>query len=116
MVVQEAAEIILSLCVKGLLVNAVNDGLKVVACRSGNNDLLSACVDMSLSLILGGVEAGALENYVYADLAPRKILRVFLSINGDLLAVNGDGVFAGLNGVNFVSRLAAVTDPERNRT
>ena len=73
MVVQDAAEMILSSAVQGLLVNAVNDGLEVVACRSGDNDLLSACVDVSLGLVLGAVEACALENNVNADLAPRKI-------------------------------------------
>ncbi len=97
------------LFVKSLFVNAVNDCLEVIACRSGNNDLLSACVNMSLSLILRSIEARALKNYVNADLAPRKILSVFHSIDSNLFAVYGNGVFAGLNGVSFFTDLAAVT-------
>ena len=55
------------------VVYIVNDGRKVVSSRSGDNNLLSACCDMSRSLLLGGVEACALQNYVYANLSPRKL-------------------------------------------
>ena len=48
MVVQDAAEMILSSVVSVLVVYVVNDGVKIVACGSGDNDLLSACVDVSL--------------------------------------------------------------------
>ena len=72
---------------QGLLVNGENDGLEVVACRSRDNYLLSACVDVSLGLVLGAVETCALENNVNADLAPRKILSVLLSVDGQGLAV-----------------------------
>ena len=71
--VQEAAEMILSSAVKGILVYAENDGRQIVACRSGDNNLLSACIDVSLELFLRAVEAGALENYVNADFAPRAV-------------------------------------------
>ena len=76
MVVQEAAEMILSSLVKRLVVYVVNDGGQVVACGSGNNDLLGACIDVSLRLFLGGVEAGALQHNVYIQLAPRAVVGV----------------------------------------
>ena len=94
---------------KGLLVYAVNDGLKIVSSGSGDNDLLCACVDVSLRLLLGAVEAGALENYVYADLTPRKIRCVLLAVNGDLLAVYDDVSLARLNGMRMLADLSAVT-------
>ena len=80
---------------KGLLINAVNDSRKIISCGSGNYNFLSACVDVSLALSLGAIEAGALENYVNAELSPGKISSVGLSVNCDLLAVNDDG--AGSN-------------------
>ena len=58
---------------QGLLVDVVDDGGQVVAGRSGDNDLAGASVDVSLSLGLAGVEAGALQNNVNAQLAPGQI-------------------------------------------
>ena len=95
---------------QGLLVNGENDGLEIVACRSRDNYLLSACVDVSLGLVLGAVETCALENNVNADLAPRKILSVLLSVDGQGLAVNSDStllIISG-NGVKILTDLAAV--------
>ena len=96
---------------QGLLVYAVNDRREIVACRSGNNDLLCACVDVSLALSLRGVEAGALENNVNTDLAPRKVLSVLLSVDLQGLAVNCDGVSLVVSGnrVESFADLAAVT-------
>ncbi len=74
------------------MVDIVNDGRKVVAGRSGDDDVLCARIDVSLSLRLGGVEAGALENDVDIKIFPRKISSVLLGIDGDLLAVNDDGI------------------------
>ena len=93
MVVQEAAEMMCIIVGQGLMVYIVNDGRQIVACRSGNNNVLSACIDMSLSFCLGGVEAGALQNYVNTDFSPRKLCSVSLCINLDLFSVNGDGIF-----------------------
>ncbi len=76
MVVQEAAEMIWSSVGKRLVVYVVNDCLEVVARGSGDNDLLSACVDVSLRLILRGVEAGAFKNNVYVELAPGQVVSV----------------------------------------
>ena len=82
---------------QGVLVHAVNDGLQVVASRSGDDNLLGAGIDMSLALSLGGVETGALQHNVNADLAPGQILGVLLSIDLDGLAVDSDGILASLN-------------------
>ena len=55
---------------------------------------------MSISLLLGGVEACALQNYVYSKLSPRKILCILLSIDLDGLAVNCDAVLASAYSVS----------------
>ena len=80
---------------QGLLIDAVNDGLQIVASGSGDDNLLGASVDVGLALRLGGVEAGALQNNVHADLAPGQILGVLLSIDLDGLAVDSDGILTG---------------------
>ena len=62
-----------------LVVHAEHDGRGVVVLgRSGDQDLLGASVDVSLGLLSGGVEAGALEhvlNTVVLD--PRMLLASF---------------------------------------
>ena len=83
---------------KGLLVYAVNDSGEIVACGSRDNDLLSACVDMSLRLLLGAVETCALENNVNADLAPGELGSVSLGIDGKGLAVNCDSALLVISG------------------
>ena len=94
---------------QSILVNAEYDGLEVIACGSRDDDLLGACVDVSLRLSLGAVEACALEHYVYADLTPGQLGSVCLCIDGDLLAVDDDGVLACLYGVQTLADNAAVT-------
>ena len=76
------------------VVYVVNDSREVVACWSRDNNLLCACSQMCRSLLLGGVETGALENYVYIVLAPRNLCSVCASIDLDLLAVYSDGILA----------------------
>ena len=39
------------------MVNVVNDGRKIISCRSGDNNLLCTGVKMSLSLLFGCIEA-----------------------------------------------------------
>jgi hypothetical protein len=73
------------------VVGVVHDGGKVIACRSGDDNLLGTSLEVSRSLFLGGVETGALEHYVYIQLAPRELSGVGLCINGDLLAIHDDG-------------------------
>ena len=77
-----------------LMVDVVHDGGQIAAGRSGDDDLLGASVDVGLSLSLAGVEAGALENDVDVEVAPRQVVGVGLLVDLDLLAVNGDGILA----------------------
>ena len=74
------------------MVDVVNDGGQIVAGRSGDNDLAGACVDMRLSLGLAGVEAGALEDDVNAELAPGQIGSVRHLVDDDLLAIDDNVV------------------------
>ena len=74
------------------MVDIIDDGGQIVAGRSGDNDLAGACVDMRLCLGLAGVEAGALEDDVNAELAPGQISRVGHLVDNDLLAVDNDVV------------------------
>src|SRR5699024_6780762 len=55
---------------QGLLVDGVDDGLQVIAGRSGDDDLLGASSDVSHALVLAGVEAGALQDDIDVQLAP----------------------------------------------
>ena len=86
---------------QGLLVDRVDDGLQVVAGRSRDNDLLSASSDVSHALLFAGVEAGALQNNVNADLAPRAILSVLNGIDLDLLAIDDDGILGSFDGALY---------------
>ena len=61
---------------QGLLVDGVDDGLQVVAGGSRDDDLAGASLNVSLGLSLAGVEAGALQNDVDAQLAPGAILSI----------------------------------------
>ena len=91
---------------QGLLVNGVDDGLQVIAGRSRDNDLLGASSDVSHGLLLAGVEAGALQNDIDAQLAPGAILSIFDGVDLDLLAVDDDGVVGGIDGVLVLADLA----------
>ena len=76
---------------EGIVVYVIDDGGQVVAGGGGDDDLLGAGVDVRLGLGLGGVEAGALQHDVNLQLLPGQVLRLGLGIDGDLLAVHGDG-------------------------
>ena len=91
---------------QGLLVDAVDDGLQVIAGGGGDDDLLGASLDVSHALGLAGVEAGALQHDVDAQLAPRAVLGVLDGVDGDLLAVDLDVVLTGGNGVLVLADLA----------
>ena len=58
------------ICCQSLMVYIVNDSLQIVSGRSGDDNVLSAGIDVSLCLCLGGIEACTLQNYVNADLSP----------------------------------------------
>ena len=100
----------LILACKCLLVYREYDSLEILACRCGNNYLLSACVDVCHGLLLRAVETCALKNYVNADLAPRKIVSVSLFVDSKCLAVNCDGVslIISCNSMSVLTYLAAV--------
>ena len=63
---------------------------------------------MSLGLLLGAVEAGALEYNVNTDLAPGQLSCLRLSVNCDLLAINDDAAFACFYSVQTLADSAAV--------
>ena len=76
------------------MVYIVNDGRKIASGRCGNDNVLSAGIDMSLCFCFGGVESGTFQNYVYSDLSPRKLCSVSFCINLDFFSINSDGIFA----------------------
>ena len=76
------------------MVYVVNDCLKVVSSRSGNDNVFSTCIDMSLSFVFGCIESSTLKNYVYTDLSPWKLSSVSFCINFDFFYVNCDGIFS----------------------
>ena len=57
------------------MVYIVNDGRKIVSGRSGNDNVLSAGIDMCLSFCFGGIESGTFQNYVYTDFSPKEALQ-----------------------------------------
>ena len=82
------------------MVDIVNDGGQVIAGGSRDNNVLCACVDVSLCLSLGAVETSALQDNVNVQLAPGQLSSVGLSVDGDLLAVDNDVVLASLDSVS----------------
>ena len=74
-------------CFQDIFVHAVNDGGKVLACGSGNDNFLRACVDMSLALVLAAIEAGAFQHYVYVQRFPRKVDCFGFGVNCNFLTV-----------------------------
>ncbi len=62
---------------------------------------------MGGSLLLGGVEAGALEHDVNAELAPRALSGVLDRVDLDFLAFDNDGILSGLDGL-AVSALSGI--------
>ena len=99
LVVQEPAETITSEAFRmSWFTPNTTVGVVVVLGRGGDQDLLGASVDVSLGLLGGGVEAGALEhvlNTVVLD--PRDVVGVLLGVDLVFLAVDDDGVFGGLD-------------------
>src|SRR5699024_8943195 len=86
---------------KVLVVYIVNDCRKVVSSRSGDNNFLSTCIDVSLCFCFGCVESCTLQNNVNADFSPRKLCCVSHCVDFDLFSVNNDGILSSLN---FVSQ------------
>ena len=82
-----------------LLVDVVHDGRQIVACRCRDDNLLCACLKVSRSLLLRGVETGALQDNIDIQSLPRKVLCVCLLVNRNLLAVDGNGILTCLDRV-----------------
>ena len=97
--------------VQRFLVHAVHDGFQIAAGRSGDNHFFRARIDVSHALLFGAVEAGALQNDVNADLAPRQFGSVRFFIDGQGFAVHRDGVGFVVrgHGVQILTDLTAVT-------
>ena len=76
---------------QNVMVDVVHHGGQILASGGRDNNLLGASIDMGLALGLGGVEAGALQNDVDAQLLPGQILSLGLSKDRDFLAIYGDG-------------------------
>ena len=86
-------------------VNAANEHRGVVLGRSGHNNVLSASVEVSLSLFLGEEETGGF-NYVFsANFVPLEFGRILNSGNANATAVNDELALFHVSG-NFVIELA----------
>ena len=70
---------------------------EIVSSRSGNDNMFSTCIDMSLSFIFRCIETCTLKNYVYTDFSPWKFCSVSFCINFDFFSVYCDRVFASGN-------------------
>ena len=90
--------------VVALLVDAEDDRDVLVLGRGADDDLLGAGVDVRLGLGRIGEDAGALEDDVDAEVAPRQGGRVALGQDLDLTAVDDDRRVAGTD----VARVGAV--------
>ena len=91
------------------MVYIVNDGRKVISCGSRDHNLAGTSGNMGAGLLLGGVEACALQNHVNLQLAPGKVLSVCFLVDSDGLAVYGDIVLACHYGIGiFVLALRRV--------
>ena len=76
----------------GVQVHAAHEHGSGVLGGGGHDDLLGAGVDVGLGLLLGQEQAGGLHNVLSLQLAPGDVLGVALSEDGNLLAVDNDGV------------------------
>ena len=63
---------------------------------------------MGHCLFLGGVETGALEHDVNTQLAPGALFGILDGVDGDLFAVNDDGILGRFDGVLVLADHAAV--------
>ena len=79
-------------------IDAADEHRGIVLGRTGQNDDLCACIDVSLSLLGGEESAGALEDILNAHLAPGQLGGVAVADYGNTLAVYGDGAVVRLDG------------------
>ena len=91
------------------MVDVVNDGFDVVTARCGDDNFFRACLDVFLGFVFAGEEAGAFEDDVHTQLAPRQFFRVSVGEDFDFFTVDdevvtfefGGAVEATLRGVIF---------------
>lgn len=74
------------------LVDTHDEGAVDVLGRSGDDDLLSATVEVGLGLLAVGEEAGGLHDDLDAQVTPGQVGGVALSEHLDVLAVDGDAI------------------------
>ena len=84
-------------CIVLVVVHAHDEGAVDVLTGSGEDNLLSASLDVCLCLAAFGEETGGLEDYVNAQVLPGEVLGVTLSEDLDFLAVNNQCAFLDLN-------------------
>ena len=89
-------------------VNAAHEsGGLLILCGSGDNNLLSAALQVSGSLLGGAEHTGGLNNISCAALAPRNLSGIHLCIELDFLAVHDDGII-GIGNVALVLAMNGV--------
>ena len=84
-------DVVLGRIVVGV-VHTHDEGGVFVLCRCGNNDLLGASINVGLSGVSIGEEAGGLHNDVYIQVTPGEVLGVTLSKYLDAVAVDGNRI------------------------
>ena len=88
------------------MVDIVDDSRQVITRRRGNDNLLCAGIDVSLSLSLGGVETGTFQNNIDTQLAPGQLSGVDLGINRDFFTINGNGAVTPVDIVSLGNIIA----------
>ena len=79
------------------VVHANDKGCVFILRWSGDDDLLSTSIQVSLGSFSISEETGGFNDDIDVLLAPLQVLRITLSGNDDLLAINGDGLVIVLN-------------------
>ena len=83
-----------------LMIYIINDSRQIIASRSGDDNFLSACSNMSRCFFFRGVESGTLQNYVHTDLSPGKLRCVCLCIDLNLFSIDNDRIFCCRYGIS----------------
>ena len=78
-----------------VLVHAEDDGEVVIGGRSGDDDLLDRALEVGFGLGGVGEVAGGFDDDLGADGGPVELGGIALGEDLDLLAIDGDEVFAG---------------------
>ena len=84
-------------CIVLVVVHTHDEGAVDVLTGSGEDNLLSAGLEVCLCLGAVGEETGGLEDYVNAQVLPGEVLRVALGEDLDFLAVNNQCAFLDLD-------------------